>query len=134
MIDYVVGFMFSADATKLALITKIQPLWQRGRLNGIGGKIAAGERPIEAMVREFREETGVQTTLQDWQLFCTMHVDGIFVFCYKAFSELVFDCKTTEEEVVNIYPIADLPMNTLPNIHWMLPMALKESRPTTVII
>jgi 8-oxo-dGTP diphosphatase len=35
---YVLGFMFSSDHSEVALIRKRKPEWQRGKLNGIGGK------------------------------------------------------------------------------------------------
>ena len=58
---YVTGFLFSADASHLVLIKKINPAWQRGLFNGIGGKVEANEIAVDAMVRECLEETGVLT-------------------------------------------------------------------------
>lgn len=57
-IEYVLGFMFNEDESKVLLIMKNRPAWQAGKLNGVGGKIEAGETPIQAMEREFAEETG----------------------------------------------------------------------------
>jgi hypothetical protein len=37
--EYVCGFMFANDFTEVALIRKNKPEWQRGKLNGIGGKV-----------------------------------------------------------------------------------------------
>jgi 8-oxo-dGTP pyrophosphatase MutT (NUDIX family) len=54
---YVVGFLFSQDESKVLLVWKNRPAWQNGKLNGIGGKIEAGETPLQAMEREFKEET-----------------------------------------------------------------------------
>ena len=34
---YVAGFMYSKDRKKVVLIEKINPEWQRGLLNGVGG-------------------------------------------------------------------------------------------------
>jgi hypothetical protein len=33
-VDYVAGFLFSADRKQVVLVEKINPEWQRGRLNG----------------------------------------------------------------------------------------------------
>lgn len=49
---YVAGFMFNEDRTRVALIEKQKPDWQRGKLNGIGGKIEDDESPVEAMTSE----------------------------------------------------------------------------------
>lgn len=57
-VQYVLGFMFNEAESKVILIFKNRPAWQAGKLNGIGGKIEEGETPIQAMNREFAEETG----------------------------------------------------------------------------
>lgn len=58
--------MFSLDLSQVALIRKLRPDWQAGKLNGIGGKVEAGEFALSAMVREFAEETGMHTLSDDW--------------------------------------------------------------------
>lgn len=67
--NYVVGFLFNHDLSQVALIRKIKPQWQAGKLNGVGGKIEPGETPLEAMVREFKEETGAYVPPDDWTSF-----------------------------------------------------------------
>jgi 8-oxo-dGTP pyrophosphatase MutT (NUDIX family) len=58
--DYVLGFVkvkdFKVLKPKVLLMIKQRPEYQKGKLNGIGGKIEAGETPIKAMIREFGEE------------------------------------------------------------------------------
>jgi 8-oxo-dGTP pyrophosphatase MutT (NUDIX family) len=54
---YVLGFVFSQACDRVLLIWKNRPAWQKDKLNGIGGKIEAGETPKQAMEREFTEET-----------------------------------------------------------------------------
>jgi hypothetical protein len=51
MTKYVVGLAFD-DEGRVALIEKNRPAWQRGLLNGIGGKIEGDEMPVETMIRE----------------------------------------------------------------------------------
>lgn len=87
--NYVCGFMCSWDIQNFLLIRKTHPEWQKGKLNGIGGKIEKKEQvivqnpddsnpdagywlietPFEAMVREFHEETGIITTRKRWHCF-----------------------------------------------------------------
>lgn len=39
----------------------------QGKWNGLGGKLEPGEDPLQATVREFLEESGIQTQQQDWK-------------------------------------------------------------------
>lgn len=61
---YSLGFLFSEDLKHVVLIRKVRPAFQKGKLNGIGGKIEPGENHLAAMIREFREETGHEH--RDW--------------------------------------------------------------------
>jgi len=51
----------------VALIRKRRPDWQAGRWNGIGGHREGFELPLDAMVREFEEETSVKTYREQWR-------------------------------------------------------------------
>jgi 8-oxo-dGTP diphosphatase len=67
--DYVCGFLFNTSRRGVVLIEKQKPAWQKGKLNGVGGKIENGEVPSDAMVREFKEEAGA--SVSTWKLFRT---------------------------------------------------------------
>lgn len=124
---YVAGFMYSKDRKKVALIQKLQPAWQKGLLNGIGGKIELGESPAEAMSREFQEETGVVTTKEQWQLFSTVKKEGeYFVYFFFSITDKVYDVKTIEAEKVDIYDVDNLPKNMINNLNWLIPMSLDQ--------
>ena len=69
---YVIGFMFDNSMENVCLIQKNRPGWQAGKLNGVGGHIEPGEFPIDAMVREFCEETGVKTEVSTWAYVLTL--------------------------------------------------------------
>lgn len=56
MTRYVVGFLFWENQVLLTL--KDHPEWQRGKWNGVGGKIEEGEDSVQAMTREGNEEIG----------------------------------------------------------------------------
>src|ERR1043165_6200615 len=96
--NYVVGYAFSPDKKDIALIRKEHPDWQRGILNGIGGKIESFELTKAAkyldfklgnkdwdmkalnttaanlaMSREFEEETGMYFPPSAWELFAVVH-------------------------------------------------------------
>ena len=58
---YTVGFIFDSTLEEVALMEKTHPEWQKGKLNGIGGKVEDGEIVISCMIREAEEETGLKT-------------------------------------------------------------------------
>jgi 8-oxo-dGTP diphosphatase len=131
--DYVLGFYLSEDDKKVVLIRKAKPTWQAGLLNGVGGKIELLDSlPVNAMVREFKEETGVDTTEDTWYQF--LKLEGSFgtMFCFIGWGD-VTQCKTMEIEPIEIVNIDDLQtLVTVPNLKWMLPMALSGQIESTI--
>ncbi len=134
MIPYVVGFAFDEGpyqyriGGEVALIRKARPDWQRGCLNGIGGHIEEGESSHEAMVREFKEETDVE--IVDWNLFAKLQGKDWSVDFYRAFGIDLTTLKTVTDEEVLVYPVDRLPAKVLPNLRWLIPLAL-DSEPLT---
>jgi 8-oxo-dGTP diphosphatase len=129
--NYVLGFLFSIDEEWVLLIEKTKPEWQRGKLNGIGGKIEIGERSHDAMVREFKEETSLE--VKTWDEFATLSGPFYNMFCYSshASKELLQSFKSPTEELVEMYDVESvtgLYYPTLPNLQWLIPMALSMGK------
>jgi 8-oxo-dGTP diphosphatase len=124
--DYVLGFVFNNDKSEVALMRKTKPEWQKGRLNGIGGKIESGETPIEAMHREFREETGFETNKLYWREIGCMSSNEWFVYILtydQTFDDLSV-LKTVTEEPITIVKVSDLDSElTISNIPWLVRLA-----------
>lgn len=94
---YVVGFLFNPEGDEVVLVLKTKPDWQRGRLNGVGGKVEPGDAEsvlqdwivgvpaghglastyLAAMKREWREETG-DTSDIDWKRFDTLSSEIVY--------------------------------------------------------
>jgi 8-oxo-dGTP diphosphatase len=129
--DYVVGFAFSADKSKVVLIRKNRPAWQAGKLNGPGGKIEHGETPHEAMCREFAEECGVETTPEDWHYFTKIVGDKGDVFFYRMFDDKALNAitKLDEDVVIVDTDLNYLQKDGLSNIVWLIAIALDEMLP-----
>jgi len=135
MKEYVVGFAFrfsevSNDHDVLLLI-KEHPEWQKGRLNGVGGKVEIGkENEIQAMSREFYEEVGVDVPQNYWVHFCTAYG------CRAAWKLTCFwtnywKCsmakKMEDEEPVWVKVNRIYRLNTINNLRWLIPMAMAKS-------
>lgn len=138
--NYVLGFAFNEAKDNVVLIRKAKPNFQRGRINGIGGKIehqhGAPELPMLAMSREFQEETGVDILATDWIKFgtiagpCSNDRDAWKIHLFALFDDRVFDCGTNEQkgETVALYDPWRLPSNVMNNCRWLVPMALDQAR------
>lgn len=124
---YVVGFIFSPRAGRVLLIEKRRPDWQKGRLNGVGGHIEEGETPIDAMVRETVEETGLLIEAKYWRLVCTMRHEGEYeIHFFKAFvhPDILTDARTMTDEPIGLYPASRLPRRAITNVRWIVPLCL----------
>lgn len=119
---YVVGFMFDETESNVILLWKNRPEWQRDKINGIGGMIEDGESPAEAMRREFREEAGIDHA--DWQQFCVLSDCRQWSIHFFSSTGTLGDVEQCTDEVPLILPIAELPNNVIPNLRWLIPMAL----------
>lgn len=132
MTEYVAGFMFNIvvgpnHVDKVALIRKQRPAWQKDSLNGVGGHVEQYESSREAMIREFREETGYETNGEVWHRFCVLTGPDYKVSFFYAFGDLGKLETKTDEEIV-IIPEKELyKHNVINNLHWLIPMA-RESR------
>lgn len=120
---YVLGFRFTPDKDWVVLIEKQKPDWQKGKLNGVGGKIEAGEDPDKAMVREFREETGMETTVQDWTHALTLGNKEYRMWVFYSIGD-ISECHTMEAEEVIWGSVKEHPFNAIPNLKWMIPLML----------
>ena len=129
--------MFDKSMSNVALIRKNKPDWQAGLLNGIGGKVEYGESSKSAMVREFKEEAGMNTSETIWINFCSM--SGInndnsrfgieFFFCIGDPNKL----NSMELEQIKVFPAADIAAGkekTIGNLQWLIALALDFGKGT----
>lgn len=123
---YVLGFMFSPNMERVILIEKQKPEWQKGFLNGVGGKIELLETPENAMVREFYEETGVKTNVENWSNVGCLRGLDFEVYLFMSESILSFLAETKESEKVGLYDVSDLHnLKTIHNLQCIIPMMLE---------
>lgn len=126
MTRYVLGFLFDFEQARVVLIRKNRPEWQKGRLNGVGGKIENDESPIDAMRREFKEETGAE--FNSWTHFATLQGDTFVVEVFSGQNSRVLesvDSKT--DEWVEVHKVEDVKSGnlwTISNLSFLIPLAI----------
>lgn len=101
---YVVGFLFDDAMEKIIMIRKERPAWQKGKLNGVGGKIEPFESAIEVIQREFKEETGVYISAELWASVCILKFPyaEIEFFAVKNTKFYEETRTVTDEEIVKV--------------------------------
>ena len=134
MANYVVGFAFNEDKTRVVLIEKQRPSWQKGKLNGIGGKVEEKESIKMTMEREFFEETGLLIPKDQWERFVKIGDNnhyGTMVHFYRAFTNRIEEVKSTTDERIMVLVVKGLQHydmeNVIPNLSWLIPLALDAS-------
>ena len=126
--QYVNGFLFDPTLSSVVLLRKNKPPHQEGLLNGIGGKIDAGETPLKAMNREYKEEAGM--TGIEWRKFAVFswqgqhHPQGADMYCFVATGN-VNAARSLTAEVVGVYKVAEVMdrPDTVNNLRWLIQMA-----------
>ena len=124
MQGYVAGFAFSPDGENVALLTKARPEWQAGLMNGIGGKIEPGELPIDAMVREFQEETGELVYKEQWEHRVTFVLPLAVLYFYTCTTNLMRLQNPDKTEPISIISWRKelYDYDTMYNLKWLIPL------------
>lgn len=117
MKTYVLGFAFNLQSTEVLLIHKARPTAQAGLWNGIGGKIEDGEAPLDAMVREFAEETGLLWPKGCWDPAGTYGDGSYFEIHLFASRGDLTGARSLTDEPVAIHALSAVPhLPALPDL------------------
>ncbi len=120
--------LYIVKGNKVLLIEKKRGLGA-GLYNGVGGKVEKGETPIEAAIRECKEEIGVIPKNVRWVGLLEFYNNGSlygFVHVFLA-DDYEGELKETDEAKPVWFEIDKLPFDKMwgDDIYW-LPLALKE--------
>lgn len=128
--NYVAGFAYCDEfsgGSHVLLIKKNRPDWQAGKLNGVGGHIEPGESPLQAMVREFREEAGVH--VPSWRHFATVTDENRFrveFFSTKLDFKTAYQTHATTDEELQWVRLRELGYSwsrpIIPNLSFLVPL------------
>lgn len=85
MFSYTICFI--KQGNNILLLNRESPEWM-GIWNGVGGKLEEGENPFECIIREIREETGIEMEPQNvrhkgnitWTNPSHSYFDGMYVY------------------------------------------------------
>lgn len=108
--NYVLGFAFNNNRTKVALSEIKLTVTQYSNLNGIGGKMSPTETPVDAMIRLFRERTGYPSLEKEWEKIDIL-VDSdelVHIYCYCIDLPEDIDITTISNPRVQWYDIEKL--------------------------
>jgi 8-oxo-dGTP diphosphatase len=141
MKNYVLVLPFNASGKRIVAMEKKRPAWQAGKLNFPGGSIEPTDScPVQAAVRELREETGL-VVLQESLNFVAFvrwfddgNVECANCHVFSLFDDVVEHAKTIEDERVFVMDSDQLLRgDVIDNLRWMVPMAISRSSAKEVI-
>lgn len=101
MKNYCLGFVFSPDQDKVLLIQKRSTdKYNPNCWNGLGGKVEKNETPLEAMVRETKEEASLRVDPEYWSEMGVISDDETYtVHVFSSMALLDAASTSTDEEV-----------------------------------
>ncbi len=127
MNKFVLAFIFDQTFEHVLLMHKNRPEWQKGKINGLGGKVEEGESALNCVHREVKEESGLQIEAGDWVKCGVMYSDSftmdVFGCAYKGNPS---DAQTLEDEPIEWFSVNSLPKNTINNLQWLMNITLDK--------
>lgn len=116
---YVVGFI--TDNKRVLLINKNRPKWQEGLFNGIGGKVEENESPLDAIIRETKEESGLD--IQEWNFIEEVTFqNGVTLHVYSAHisSIEIEKYESLTDEKLTFHNKDELPNNLVKGVEYII--------------
>lgn len=130
--SYVLGFAIS-DFDKVLLMWKRRPETQRGKLNGIGGRVEPHETVDRAMIREFKERAGLE--VMTWRCFAVVQDPASYVCCFVARKVPIHLAVAQTDEQLMVVGLGGLKRHScVPDVAWLVHMALSSDERLRAII
>jgi 8-oxo-dGTP diphosphatase len=124
--QYALGFIFNSDHSHVLLVHKLHPDWQKGLLNGIGGKVEENESPLTCIVRETKEETSLRTAHRDWHHIGELVSDAWLVSVFTStFLGDSSQAHKNDKEDIDWFQAKHLPNQVIHNLRWLIPLSLE---------
>lgn len=134
MKKYVLTFIWSEQYRTVLLISKNKPKWQKGLLNGIGGKYEDEDRTVfHAATREILEETGLVIEEKSLYQFAEIVGNDYIVYCFTCNinSNKFGEYKTLTDESVYSYNWRNMICEGIydyivPNLEFIVPLSKRK--------
>lgn len=128
MKEFSLGFIFDASHKKVLLVHKEKPDWQKGKINGIGGKLEQGESPVACIARETREESCLNIPEENWTFLGLLSTkDSWRIHTYMTTYEgNMTDAQKGDHEEIEWFSSEKLPPECIPNLTWIIPFAQEQ--------
>lgn len=134
MLKYTIAFLKRGD--EILLLNREKPYWM-GCWNGVGGKLLPNETPLDCVLREIKEETGIKLETIHYKGTVTWNVgsfDGGGMYLYLADLPADFSYSTpakTDEGILDwkkIDWILDTENQGIANLHYFFPAMLHDNQ------
>lgn len=138
--NYLYTLAFLKRNDEILLINRLKSPWQ-GMWNGVGGKRHKDESPLDCILREIEEETGIVLTSKDitfkgtlsWNSDFIAQSSGLYIFIAELPSDFVFDTPMAVKEGIlawrKISWICDeKSVGVAHNIRYFLPTVLNDEK------
>ncbi|HLU23871.1 MAG TPA: 8-oxo-dGTP diphosphatase [Bacillaceae bacterium] len=127
MYKYTICFIRQGD--NILLLNRENPEWM-GIWNGVGGKIDAGETPLQCILREVEEETGIVLDTAEYKGIVSWISGGMYVFVAELPDEFHFATPVKTDEGILDWKKIDWilhPHNQgMANLKYFLPAILND--------
>ena len=100
----------------------------------MGGHIEKDETSDFAMWREFKEETFHCVEMYDFKNYAILNGSGWRVYFFHALTEKLVILSNSNDEKIVIAEVNNLPKSVIPNLNWLIPMALDQDLIRPLII
>ena len=114
--------LFLIQGDEIVLLRRCNTGWSDGMYSTIAGHIDGNETVIDAMIREAREEAGIEIAKEDLRVVHTMHRnsgDKEYIDFFLVCNQWTGEMKNLESDKCDDlawFPIDKLPENTVPYI------------------
>lgn len=125
---FVAVYMILIKDNKILLGRRANSSWMNGRYNMPAGHLEEGETLVEAVIRETKEEVGIDVLPKDIEHVHTMHRKGRYVdifFKAKVWQGDGYIAEPDKCDDLQWFPLDNLPENPIPSQKSALDLILK---------